>query len=107
GYNGARTRIGATLPAGGADISAAIINLSGSVANFGIAGQGANSGITVPGGLVRSNSAQNGRGQPYDPYTLSFIDSLSSLRGNHFIKTGGELRMIRMETDRLGGTTYT
>jgi hypothetical protein len=38
---------------------------------------------------------------------VSFIDSLSSLRGNHFVKTGGELRLIRMETDRLGGTTYT
>jgi hypothetical protein len=107
GYNAAPTRINAALPSGGADLSASTINLNGSVANFGIAGQGASSGITIPGGLVRSNSAQNGRGQPYDPYTLSFIDSLSSLRGNHFIKTGGEIRMIRMETDRLGGTTYT
>src|SRR5207247_771672 len=64
------------------------------------------SGITIPGGLVRSNSAQNGRAQPYDPYTLSFIDSLSSLRGNHYVKIAGEYRMIRMSTDRLGGTTY-
>src|SRR5439155_15926128 len=83
-----------------------IINLSGSVANNGIAGQGATSGSTVPGGLIRSNSAQNGRAQPYDPYSLSFIDSLSSLRGNHYLKAGGEVRMIRMSTDRLGGTTY-
>jgi hypothetical protein len=103
GYNAAPTRIEAVLPGGGVDLSASTINLTGSVANFGIAGQGASSGITIPGGLVRSNSAQNGRGQPYDPYTVSFIDSLSSLRGNHFIKTGGELRMIRMETDRLAG----
>jgi outer membrane receptor protein involved in Fe transport len=87
-------------------LSAAIINLTGSVANNGIAGQGSSSGITVPGGLVRSNSAQNGRAQPYDPYTLSFIDSLGSLRGNHYIKVGGEVRLIRMATDRLGGTTY-
>jgi hypothetical protein len=107
GYNAAPTRIEAVLPGGGADLSASTINLTGSVANFGIAGQGASSGITIPGGLVRSNSAQNGRGQPYDPYTVSFIDSLSSLRGNHFIKSGGEFRMIRMDTDRLGGTTYT
>ena len=107
GYNAAPTRINAALPTGGVDLSAATINLSGSVANFGIAGQGANSGITIPGGLVRSNSAQNGRGQPYDPYTLSIIDSLSSLRGKHYLKTGGEVRLIRMETDRLGGTTYT
>jgi hypothetical protein len=107
GYNAAPTRIAGVLPSGGIDLSAATINLTGSVANNGIAGQGSSSGITIPGGLIRSNSAQNGRGQPYDPYTLSFIDSLSSLRGKHFIKTGGEVRLIRMQTDRLGGTTYT
>jgi hypothetical protein len=26
--------------------------------------------------------------------------------GNHYIKVGGEVRLIRMSTDRLGGTTY-
>jgi hypothetical protein len=107
GYNAAQTRIRGDVPSvPGVDFSSMIINLTGSVANNGIAGQGSSSGITVPGGLVRSNSAQNGRGQPYDPYTISFIDSLSSLRGNHYIKFGGEARIIRMETDRLGGTTY-
>src|SRR5262249_40378009 len=87
--------------------SATIINLSGSVANTGIAGQGATSGITVPGGLIRANSAQNGRGQPYDPFSLTFADSFSQTRGNHLVKFGGEVRAIRMETDRPGGTTYT
>ena len=106
GYNAAPTRIAGVVPAGASVLAGSIINLTGSVANNGIAGQGSSSGITVPGGLVRSNSAQNGRAQPYDPYTLSFIDSLSSLRGNHFIKVGGEARIIRMSTDRLGGTTY-
>jgi Carboxypeptidase regulatory-like domain/TonB dependent receptor len=106
GYNAAPTQIAGVVPAGAGALSAAIINLTGSVANNGIAGQGSSSGITVPGGLVRSNSAQNGRAQPYDPYTLSFIDSLGSLRGNHYIKVGGEMRLIRMSTDRLGGTTY-
>ena len=47
------------------------------MANTGIAGQGSSSGIAIPGGLVRANSATNGRGQPYDPYSLSFVDSLS------------------------------
>ena len=28
--------------------------------------------------------------QPYDPYSLTFADSLSSCRGNHFLKVGGE-----------------
>jgi hypothetical protein len=106
GYNAAPTRIVGVVPEGASALSAAIINMTGSVANNGIAGQGSSSGITVPGGLVRSNSAQNGRGQPYDPYTLSFIDSLGSLRGNHYLKVGGEARIIRMATDRLGGTTY-
>ncbi len=107
GYNSAPTRINGIAPnVPGADFSNIVLNLSGSVANTGIAGQGANSGIVVPGGLVRANSATNGRGQPYDPYTISFIDSLTTVRGNHYLKAGGEIRAIRMETDRLGGITY-
>jgi len=107
GYNAAPTRINGLAPVvNGVDFSALVLNLSGSVANTGIAGQGNSSGLAVPGGLVRANSATNGRGQPYDPYTLSFIDSFSSIRGSHFLKGGGEVRAIRMSTDRLGGTTY-
>ena len=52
-------------------------------------------------------TATNGRGQPYTPYSLGFIDSLSWIRGNHNIKFGGEVRLVRLYTDRLGGTTYT
>lgn len=108
GYNGARTRINGSAPTvGGLDFSAITLNISGSVANTGIAGQGTSSGIAIPGGLVRANSATNGRGQPYTPYSLGFIDSLNWIRGNHNIKFGGELRFIRLYTDRLGGTTYT
>lgn len=108
GYNGARTRIIGQAPTvNGVDFSAITLNTSGSVANTGIAGQGTSSGISIPGGLVRANSATNGRGQPYTPYSIGFIDSLSWLRGNHNVKIGGEIRLIRMYTDRLGGTTYT
>jgi hypothetical protein len=103
GYNSATSSIGASAPAGFADLN---LNRSGSVANTGIAGQGASSGITVPGGLVRVNSAGNGRGAPYDPYSLTFSDTLSRLSGNHFMKFGADVRMIRMTTDQLGGTTY-
>jgi hypothetical protein len=107
GYNSAPTRIdGLAATVNGIDFSNIVLNLSGSVANTGIAGQGNSSGIVVPGGLVRANSATNGRGQPYDPYTVSLIDSVSFVRGNHYLKTGGEVRAIRMETDRLGGITY-
>ncbi|CAN5557362.1 hypothetical protein BH10ACI2_BH10ACI2_12910 [soil metagenome] len=108
GYNGARTRINGAAPTvAGLDFTNLTINISGSVANTGIAGQGTSSGISIPGGLVRANSATNGRGQPYTPYSLGFIDSLSWVRGDHSFKFGGEVRLIRLYTDRLGGTTYT
>jgi Carboxypeptidase regulatory-like domain/TonB dependent receptor len=108
GYNAAPTSIDGVAPTvNGIDLSRISLNLTGSVANTGIAGQGASSGIAVPGGLLRQNSAANGRGTPYDPYSLSVIDTLSWTRGRHNIKFGGEARFIRMSTDRLGGTTYT
>jgi hypothetical protein len=108
GYNAAPTRIdGVAAVLNGIDLSNIVVNLSGSVANTGIAGQGASSGIAIPGGLVRANSATNGRGQPYDPYSVTLADSLSRISGNHYVKVGGEFRAIRMSTDRLGGTTYT
>lgn len=108
GFNEALTRVNGIAPTvNGIDLSSITLNLSGSVANTGIQGQGNTSGIAVPGGLVRANSATNGRGAPYTPYTLSFIDNLSWIKGTHAMKFGGELRLIRMYTDRLGGTTYT
>ncbi|MFM9904521.1 MAG: carboxypeptidase regulatory-like domain-containing protein [Pyrinomonadaceae bacterium] len=108
GYNGARTRINGSAPTvGGLNFSNIILNISGSVANTGIAGQGTSSGISIPGGLVRANSATNGRGQPYTPFSLGFIDSINWIKGNHNFKFGGEIRLIRLYTDRLGGTTYT
>jgi hypothetical protein len=103
GYNAAPSTIGALAVPGFENFN---LNLSGSVANTGIAGQGASSGLTIPGGLVRVNSAGNGRGAPYDPYSLTFADTFSKLAGNHFIKFGGDIRVIRMTTDQLGGTTY-
>lgn len=108
GYNAANTDVNGTVPTGQpVDLSAATINISGSVANSGISGQGNSSGVAIPGGLVRQNSATNGRGAPYRPYSFSIIDSFTSTRDNHTLKFGGEVRLIRMETDRLGGTTYT
>jgi hypothetical protein len=108
GYNAAPTQIEGQAPiVNGIDFSKFVINLSGSVANTGIAGQGATSGLAVPGGLVRANSATNGHAQPYDPYSLTVADTLSRISGNHYVKAGGEARVIRMATDRIGGTTYT
>ncbi|HKG98330.1 MAG TPA: hypothetical protein VKA97_10965, partial [Pyrinomonadaceae bacterium] len=108
GYNSAYTRINGQAPTiAGFDLSSAVINISGNTANFALPGQGTSAGTATPGGLVRANSATNGRGQPYTPYSLSLIDSINWTNGNHNVKFGGELRMIRLYTDRLGGTTYT
>ncbi len=107
GYNSAYSRVRGTAPTiNGIDLSAVTLNLSGSVAIAGIAGQGNSAGLSIPGGLFRLNSATNGRGAPYTPYTIGLFDNLSWLRGNHSLKFGGELRFIRLYTDRLGGTTY-
>jgi len=103
GYNAAKSTERGVAPAGFENI---ILNLSGSVANTGIAGQGATSGLAIPGGLVRVNSAGNGRSAPYDPYSLTFADSVNVVRGNHFYKFGGDTRIIRMTTDQQGGITY-
>src|SRR5262245_43086610 len=103
GYNAAKSTEEGVAPAGFGNI---ILNLSGSVANTGIAGQGATSGLAIPGGLVRVNSAGNGRSAPYDPYSLTFADTLNVVRGTHFLKAGGDVRLIRMATDQQGGITY-
>ena len=107
GYNGPKTRTSGIAPiVPGADLSDKTIDISGSTVLVGIGGQGANAGISIPSGQVRASSATNGRGQPYTNYSLSFIDNLSLIRGNHNFKFGGEARIVRLYTDRLGGTTY-
>jgi hypothetical protein len=108
GYNGSSSRIVGVAPTvNGIDLSNLSFNISGSVAGFALPGQGSNAGVAVPGGLIRANSAQNGRGQPYTPYSLSFVDNLNWTRGNHALKFGFEVRSIRLYTDRQGGITYT
>jgi hypothetical protein len=108
GYNGAKTRVNGQAPTiNGLDLSAITLNISGNTANFNLPGQGTSAGTAVPGGLVRANSATNGRGQPYTPYTLSLIDNVNWTTGAHNFRFGGEARAIRLYTDRLGGTTYT
>ena len=108
GYNTSPTEVSGSAPTvSGIDLASLTLNISGSVANTGIAGQGASSGLAIPGGLLRQNSATNGRGAPYNPYSVSFIDNMTWNAGGHTVKLGAEYRLIRMETDRLGGTTYT
>jgi len=108
GYNGALTRGFGSAPvlANGIDPSNLTISLTGNIANTGIAGQASSTGVATAGGLVRLNSQANGRGAPYTPWTISFIDNLSVYRGKHNMKFGGEVRTIRMWMNRFGGTTY-
>ena len=97
GYNSALTRINGLAPTvAGVDFSNLSLNISGSVAGFALPGQGANAGVASPGGLIRANSAQNGRGQPYTPYSISFVDNLIWSRGTPGLMFGGELRLIRL-----------
>ncbi len=107
GYNGAKTRVaGVPGPSPNANLNGVTLNLSGSVALGGIAGQSGNAGIAIPTGLIRLSSSFNGRGAPYTNYSTSILDSLSVVRGNHNLKFGGELRMLTLFNDQLGGTTY-
>jgi hypothetical protein len=108
GFNGNKTRInGVTPPIPGVDTSAFAVSFTGTVAIPGIGGQGASAGAAALGNLVRGNSSQNGRGQPYTNYTASIIDNLSYVRKEHAMKFGFEVRPVRLYTDRQGGTTYT
>jgi hypothetical protein len=90
----------------GIDLSAISINISGSVALPGIAGQGTSAGVATPGGLVRANSATNGRGQPYTNYSVSFLDNLTWIRGQHAAKLGVEVRPLRVYTDRNRSSSW-
>ena len=81
GFNGSKTRINGFTPViPGVDTSAFAVSFTGTVAIPGVGGQGASAGAAALGNLVRGNSSQNGRGQPYTNYTMSFIDNLSVIR---------------------------
>jgi hypothetical protein len=107
GFNGAKTRVaGIPGPSPDANINGVTINLSGSVALGGIAGQSGSAGLAIPSGLIRLSSSFNGRGAPYTNFSTSYIDNLSVLHGNHNLKFGAEIRAITLYNDQLGGTTY-
>jgi hypothetical protein len=110
GFNGPKTRLNGVQPAVDGlnmDLSALSVDFTGTASIAGIGGQGVSGSAARIGGLIRANSAQNGRAQPYTNYSLTFADSLSIVRGAHQIKIGAEVRPVQIYTDRLGGTTYT
>ncbi len=90
----------------GFDLTRTSLRLTGNVVSPGVNG-GAATGFTEPGGLTRQSSAGNGRAQPIRPSTYSVIDNFSLTKGNHSFKFGGEVRLLRVNFDQLGGITYT
>lgn len=107
GFNGSKTRVaGVPGPSPNANINGVTLNLTGSVALGGIAGQVGNAALAQPSGLIRLASAFNGRGAPYTNDSISWIDNLSVLKGSHSLKFGGEIRRIELYNDQLGGVTY-
>jgi hypothetical protein len=108
GLNAYKTRVaGIPGPAPGVDLSGVTVNLTGSVALSGIGGQAGSAGIAIPSGLIRLSSSFNGRGAPYTNYSMSFVDGLTAIKGNHTLKFGVEVRPLRVYNDQQGGTTYT
>ena len=110
GYNTSPTEVSGLAPVvNGIDLSNITLNISGSVANTGIAGQGASSGLAIPGGLAAARTARpTGAARRTIPYSLSLIDNFTlEHRGAHRQDRRRSTALIRMETDRLGGTTYT
>ena len=105
GYNAAPSSYAGTTSA--TAFANSLVSFCGTVANSGISGQGGTSSCATGGGLVRVNSQGNGVNAPYDPYSLTFADSLTRVQGTHFFKFGADVRLIRMSTDQLGGITYT
>ena len=84
GFNGSKTRVaGVPGPSPDANINGVTINLTGSVALGGIAGQVGNAALAQPTGLIRLASAFNGRGAPYTNDSISWIDNLSVIKGTH------------------------
>lgn len=109
GINRAPTDLTTVVPdvsgLNGVDLSLTSLRVTGTITSPGING-GASTGFNEPGGLTRQSSAANGRAQPIRPTSYSFIDNLSWTKGNHNIKFGGEVRLINVDFDQLGGITY-
>ena len=93
GFNGAKMRVlGIAGASPNADLSKSRIAIAG---------------LTNVGSLISLSSSFNGIGAPYTGQSLSFIDHLYLLRGNHALKVGVEVRPISLYNDQIGGTTYT
>jgi len=107
GYNGPKTDVWASAPSvPGLDLTGVTVSLAGVVSLGGTGGQQGSAGIASPTGQLKLSSALNGREAPFTNYSLSFIDNLTWIRGNHSMKFGVEIRPEHLHTAFYGGTTY-
>jgi hypothetical protein len=107
GLNAPKTRVFASSPnVPGLDLTGVTVSLAGVVSLGGTGGQQGSVGIASPTGQLKLSSALNGRAAPYTNYSLSFIDNLTWIRGNHNFKFGVEVRPEHLKTAFFGGTTY-
>ncbi|HVF87292.1 MAG TPA: carboxypeptidase-like regulatory domain-containing protein [Pyrinomonadaceae bacterium] len=110
GINRSPTTLATSVPSvsglNGLDLTTTAFNLSGSIVQAGVNGSAPVS-IAGPGGLTRQSSAGNGRAQPINGRSYSFIDNLSVTRGIHALKFGGEIRRVLVDFDQLGGVQLT
>jgi hypothetical protein len=102
GLNASKTRVSGLAPV------VPGLNLNGvSIALNGVSALDGTSGYALPTGLLRISTAFNGSAAPYTNYSLSYIDNLTILHGNHNFKFGVEVRPQVIRNAILGGTTYT
>ena len=101
GFNASKTRVSGFAPTvPGVNLDGVTISLTGVTSLDGT------SSYASPTGQIKVSSAFSGKAAPYTNYSLSFIDSLTVIRGSHNIKAGVEIRPQRIKNAFLGGTTY-
>ena len=101
GFNGSKTRVGGFAPqVPGLNLDGVTISLTGVTTLDGT------SSYASPTGQIKVSSAFSGKAAPYTNHSLSFIDNLNVIRGNHNLKMGIEIRPQQIKNAFLGGTTY-
>jgi outer membrane receptor protein involved in Fe transport len=98
-FNGSKTRVNGVAPqVPGVNLDGVTISLTGVTID-------GTSGYAAPTSQIKVSSAFSGKGAPYTNYSLSFINDLTWIHGNHTFKFGVEIRP-RIGNAFLGGTTY-
>lgn len=106
GFNRNPSRQRALIPpVAGVDLSRIAFNIGGEVPQTGIVGQPRPLAVATPGGIL-VGSDFGGRESRFRPSNYTFVDQLVWTRNSYAVRVGGELRLVRADTDQLFGTTY-